>query len=103
MEAAAQRGVYSVGSIVDHNAVSEDYVLGSAMLPPSNILRIMVEGYLDGSLTGSPEVLVLGLKEGIEEFRVNPSMRDKLPASAFSLLEQATEDMIAGEITVTLP
>lgn len=102
MEAAAQRGVYSVGSIVDHNDVSQDYVLGSAMLPPSNILRIMVEGYLDGTLTGSAEVQVMGLKEGIEEFRVNPAMQDKLDPAVFELLEQAQADIIAGKITLPL-
>lgn len=102
-ETAAARGVYAIGAIVDHNAVAADYMLGSAMLPPSNIIRIMVSGYLDGSLTGSSAVTVMGLKEGAEEFRVNPAMKDKFDKSVFDMLDQATADIIAGTVTVALP
>lgn len=103
METCAEKGVYGIGAIVDLNSVSADYMLGSAMLPPSNILRIMIEGYLDGSLTGSSDVLIMGLKEGAEEFRVNPTMKDKLDQSVFDLLDKATNDINSGAITITLP
>lgn len=103
METCAEKSVYSIGSILDNNGVSADYVLGSAMLPPSNILRLMVEGYLNGSLTGSPDVKVLGIAEGIEEFRVNPTMKSKLDASVFTLLDQGTADIESGKVTIELP
>ena len=103
IQTCIDEGVYSISAIVDRNDMSEDYLLGSAMMPSSNMLDIIVEGYLDGSLTGSPDVTVMGLAEGAEEFRINPSMLDKLDQSVLDMIDQATADIISGEITITLP
>lgn len=102
-QTAAERGVYAIGAIVDHNAISADYMLGSAMLPPSNIIRIMVDGFLDGTMKGSSTVKVMGLKEGAEEFRVNPTMKGKFDQAVFDQINKATDDIVAGKITITLP
>jgi basic membrane lipoprotein Med (substrate-binding protein (PBP1-ABC) superfamily) len=103
METCAEKKVYSIGAIVDHNDVSADYVLGSAMLPPSNILRIMVKGFLEGSLKGSADVVIMGLKGGAEEFRINPTMKTKLDKSVFDMIDKATADINSGAITIKLP
>jgi|GEM_PF-1794651 len=103
MQTCANKKVYSIGAIVDHNDISADYVLGSAMLPPSNILKIMISGYIDGTLKGSAKPIVMGIKEGCEEFRVNPTMKGKLDQSVFDALDKATKGVEDGSIKVELP
>ncbi len=103
METCIENGVYTISAIVDRNDMSADYVLGSAMLPPSNILNAMVNGYMDGSLAGSADVQVMGLAEGVEEYRVNPDIKDKLDPAIMEALDAATKGIEDGTITVELP
>ena len=103
METCIENEVYTVSAIVDRNNMSADYVLGSAMMPPSNMLRIMVGGFMDGSNTGSAEVQVLGLKEGAEEFRINPDIKGKFDQAVFDAIDEASKGIIDGTITIELP
>ena len=101
MEECANRGVYSIGAVIDHNDVSEDYVLGSAIQEPYDIVNLILNGYIDGSLKGSKEVTVMGIAEGVEEFRVNPAL--DVDQAALDELETATQEIISGEVTIELP
>ncbi len=101
METCIDNGVSTISAIVDRNDMSAEYVLGSAMLPPSNILRAMVNGYMDGTLTGSADVQVMGLKEGVEEFRVNPDLA--VDQAVLDAIEEAKTGIEDGSITVELP
>lgn len=101
MEVCIENEVYTISSLADRNDMDPDYVLGSALLPSSNLTRIIVEGFIDGSLTGSSEVIVLGIADGAEEYRVNPDIQ--VDQSVHDALEQATEDILAGKITVEIP
>lgn len=103
MELCVEKGVYTVSAIVDRNWLDDEYVLGSTINLPSTMLRIIVEGYLDGSLTGSSTPIVGGIKEGIEEFKVNDALRGKMDQSVFDALDHATEEIKAGNVTVELP
>jgi basic membrane protein A len=103
MEECIKNKVYTVSAIVDRNHMSDEYVLGSAILLPSNVLRIMVNGFIDGTITGSSEVQVMGLKEGLEEFRVNPDIKDKIDSAILDAVAQAEKDIIDGKIVVELP
>ncbi len=103
MEVSAENGVYAVGAILDHNAISEEYVLGSAMLNSDYMLRMIVEGYLDGSMTGSSEVPVMGIAEGVEEYRINPSMEEIFEPSMFEAIDEASAGIMDGSITIELP
>lgn len=103
MQTCIDNEVYTISAIVDRNKMSADYVLGSAMLPPSNILTTMVNGYMDGTLTGSADVQIMGLAEGVEEFRINPDIKDKFDQSVYDAIDEATKEIIAGNITVDLP
>lgn len=103
MELCIERGVYTVSAIVDWNSMSDEYVLGSTVNLPSTQLRLMVEGKLDGTHTGNVVPIVGGIEEGIENFLVNDSLRDKLDASVFEAIDNATAEIIAGNVTVDLP
>ena len=103
MELCIERGVYIVSAIVDRNSMSDEYVLGSTVNLPSTQLRLMVEGKLDGTHTGNVVPIVGGIEEGIENFLVNDSLRDKLDASVFEAIDNATAEIIAGNVTVELP
>ena len=103
MELCIERGVYTVSAIVDRNSMSDEYVLGSTVNLPSTQLRLMVEGKLDGTHTGNVVPIVGGIEEGIENFLVNDSLRDKLDASVFEAIDNATAEIIAGNVTVELP
>ena len=101
MEECANRGVYSIGAVSDHNDVSAEYVLGSAVQEPYDIVNLILNGYIDGTLSGSAEVQVMGIADGVEEFRVNPAL--DVPQDVQDALAAAEEGIISGEITVDLP
>ena len=94
-----EKGYYAIGCIVDHNAINEDYMIGSALLPPGDMLKIAVEGWLDGSNTGSPEIMVGGLKEGFEEFRWNENVKAKCDPAVVEAVDAAIASLEAGEVT----
>ena len=93
---------YAIGQSVDWNYLSDEYMLGCCMMPSSNMLRMVVEGWLDGSLTGSEEVFVGGLKEGFEEWRWNEPVKAKLDPAIVAACDAAIEAIEAGEITMDL-
>lgn len=99
MEVCIEAGVYTISSIVDRNYMDADYVIGSAMIPPSGILPVILEGYFSGTLTGTAQVM--GLAEGVEEYRVNPDF--DISDEVLAALEEATAGIIDGSITVELP
>lgn len=103
MELCIERGVYTISAIVDRNSMSDEYVLGSTVNLPSTQLRLMVEGKLNGTHTGNVTPIVGGIEEGIENFLVNDSLRDKLDPSVFEAIDKATAEIIAGNVTVELP
>lgn len=103
VEACKEAGIKAVGAIVDMSALAPDTVIASAMLPPGNILRMIVEGYLDGSITGSPDVLVYGLKEGVEELRINEQLKSTISQDALDAIDKARQDIIDGVIVVPVP
>lgn len=103
MELCIERGVYTISAIVDRNSMSDEYVLGSTVNLPSTQLRMMVEGKLSGTHTGNVTPIVGGIEDGIEAFLVNESLQDKLDASVFEAIDEATAEIIAGNVTVELP
>lgn len=98
MDYCIEKGIYAVSAIVDRNDWSPDYVIGSAMLQPSDMLRVIIDGYVDGSLMPSTKVMVMGLKEGIEDFRINPDIKDKVDPAVFEKIDQIRADIIDGKI-----
>ena len=101
MEVCIENGVYTISSLADRNYMDPDYVLGSALLPSSNLTRLIVDGFIDGSMTGSSDVVVLGIAEGAEEYRVNPDIQ--IDQSVRDALDQATEDIISGKVVLEIP
>lgn len=92
------KGIYTVSAIVDRNDWSPDYVIGSALMQPSDMLPIIINGYVDGTYLPSSTVMVGGLKEGIEEFRINPGIKDKVDPAVLEKVDQIMADIIAGKI-----
>jgi basic membrane lipoprotein Med (substrate-binding protein (PBP1-ABC) superfamily) len=93
-----EKGYYAIGCIVDHNHINADYMIGSAMMPSSGMLRLAVEGWLDGSNKGSSEVIVGGLKEGFEEFRWNENVKAKCDPAIVEAVDAAIAAVEAGEV-----
>ncbi|MEL7609843.1 MAG: BMP family protein [Bacillota bacterium] len=100
VEACKEAGIKAIGAIVDMSSLAPDTVLASAMLPPGNILRMIVEGYLDGSMKGSPNVLVYGLKEGVEELRFNEQLKSTIPQDVLTAIDKARQDVIDGVVVI---
>ena len=98
-----EKGKYAIGCIVDHNAINADYMIGSAMMPSSGMLKTIVPAWLDGTMTGSSEIMVGGLKEGVEEFRWNENVKAKADPAVVAACDEAIEKIEAGEITIELP
>lgn len=101
MEVCIERGVYTISSLADRNDMDPNYVLGSALLPSSNLTHIIVDGFIDGSVSGSSDVVVLGIAEGAEEYRINPDIH--ISQSIRDAIDQATEDIISGKVVVDIP
>ena len=62
------------------------------------MLRLAVEGWLDGSNKGSSEVIVGGLKEGFEEFRWNENVKAKCDPAIVEAVDAAIAAVEAGEV-----
>ena len=93
---------YAIGQSVDWNYLSDEYMLGCCMMPSSNMVRRVVEGWLNGTLTGSEEVMVGGLAEGFEEWRWNEPVKAKIDPAIVAACDAATEAIESGEITMDL-
>lgn len=99
MDYCIENEVYTVSAIVDRNNMSDEYVLGSALLQPSDILSVMIDGYMDGTLQPSSTVHIGGIEEGIEAFVINPDIIDKIDQSILDAVDTAAEVVMDGKVT----
>lgn len=97
IEVTVEAGAYAVSAVVDRNSMDE-YILGSTLASASMILPSVIEGYVNGTLTGSSEPIVLGIADGGEEFLVNPDF--PMSDGTMDALEAAAAAIADGSVTI---
>ncbi len=95
VEAAKERGVKAVGAVVDMVPMAPDTVIGSAISPPENVIKLFVDMFMSGTLKG--EVGVYGLKEGVEDISFNENMPE-ITKEVKDKVAEVKQKIISGEI-----
>jgi basic membrane lipoprotein Med (substrate-binding protein (PBP1-ABC) superfamily) len=100
---AAKEGCFAFGSNADQNGDPKftHIILGSAVIDVKAALTPLVEEALDGSFKG--RVVAGSLENGIIDFRLNATTKEKLPDSTAELVAESKKKIIAGELTVLSP
>jgi basic membrane protein A len=97
IEAAAAGGVYAIGSGVDWNDKAPDTVISSAILSPGEYIRIIIEGYIDGTLEWG-KYYPMGVAAGLEDLAPFHSFEDKIPQEVKDKINAVKQDLIDGKI-----
>jgi basic membrane protein A len=105
IESAEENGVYALGAVQDQNSLAPDTVLSSFVLDVDKAYSQAVNSTLEGSLRGEIR------KPGVEAERGAPGdgivyiasfhdLDSKIPANVKSRLQELTDDLLNGRITV---
>ncbi|MDO9087039.1 MAG: BMP family protein [Anaerolineaceae bacterium] len=99
IEAAAEGGVYAIGSSVDLSSKAPDTVLTSAVLSPAEYIKIIINGYINGDLEWG-KYYPMGVGEGIEGLAPYHNFENKIPQDVKEKVEQVKKDLADGKIPV---
>lgn len=91
-------GVFAFGTNKDQNALAPQTILASAVLdiPQAfvNVARRVKEK------TFKPEIMRLGMKEGVVSLALNPQLQERIPAAVSVKIEEIKSNILAGAVEV---
>lgn len=99
IEACKENGVYAIGSVVDLNDKAPDTVVSSSLLSPDQYIKIIIDGYMNGSLEWG-KYYEMGVKDGIEGMAPYHSFENKIPQDVKDRVEQVKQHLIDGKIEI---
>jgi basic membrane lipoprotein Med (substrate-binding protein (PBP1-ABC) superfamily) len=95
-QAAKERKVYVFGSNSNQNAVAPEVTLASVVIDLPKAFLTVAREVKGGSFT--PRVVDLGMKSGVVQLVLNPSLASRIPATTRTAVDSARRAIEAGAL-----
>ncbi len=99
-DACKEKGVYAFGANLDQNDNASGVVLASAVIVAKPAFLDLAKKVKDGKYTG--EVTTFGMDKNAIEFKFNPKLAVKVPASVREKVDQTSLGIIMGSVKVPM-